>query len=226
MLDSLSIPFDRYSFFEYIDILLMTNPFPSSDSSSPDFLTSLPSPILKLTDFGLSRFITPTSPLLSTRCGSEAYAAPELIMGKKYDGRQTDVWALGVVLYAIITGEMPFVEEADRKRRAYLMKVAKGQYAWPSEGTEAGRLVTEDLKELVGRLLEREPEKRATVEEIFELKWMRGEGATEKVMGWVSPMVGGDQSIEARWSRTSRNEYNARGVEPFPSCFTYCTFST
>ncbi|GAA5980901.1 hypothetical protein JCM11641_005478 [Rhodosporidiobolus odoratus] len=141
------------------NILLTCSPFPSLCATSPSaLLASLPTPLLKLTDFGLSRFINPTSPLLATRCGSEAYAAPELIMGKKYDGRMTDAWALGVVLFAIVTGVMPFVEdpnplhgstgaaagagaggmsdgEASKKgRRAYLMKIAKADYRWPGQG--------------------------------------------------------------------------------------------
>lgn len=115
----------------FLDILLTSRPFPSLDPSS--VLSTLPTPFVKLTDFGLSRFITPDAPLLSTRCGSEAYAAPELIMGKKYDGRRTDAWALGVVLYALITGGMPFVEDADgRGRKGYLLKIAKAEFRWPS----------------------------------------------------------------------------------------------
>ncbi|BGP22531.1 serine/threonine protein kinase [Rhodotorula toruloides] len=110
------------------NILLTCRPFPCPDPSS--LLSSLPTPFVKLTDFGLSRFINPTSPLLSTRCGSEEYAAPELIMGKRYDGRKTDAWALGVVLYALIMGVMPFVQGSGG-RRGYLLKIAKADWRWP-----------------------------------------------------------------------------------------------
>lgn len=189
------------------DILLMSRPFPNS-LSPPELLSSLPTPFLKLTDFGLSRFISPTSPLLSTRCGSEAYAAPELIMGKQYDGRQTDTWALGVVLFAIITGEMPFIEaQGEGKRRAYLMKVAKGQYTWPDSATSAGRLVTPDLRALVERLLVRDPSKRARVDEIWDSAWMQGEGRPERTTGWVSPRVEGETgSVEGSWFRRDEEE--------------------
>ena len=74
------------------DILLTTDPF-----ARPLPSTSL----IKLTDFGLSRFVDPAAPQLTTLCGSDAYAAPELVMGAPYDGRATDAWAAGVVLYAL-----------------------------------------------------------------------------------------------------------------------------
>jgi protein-serine/threonine kinase len=100
-------------------------------------LTSPYQPLVKLTDFGLSRFIDPLSPLLTTRCGSEAYAAPELVMGGGrrgvasspllwglddrercerlsmgggYDARETDAWACGVVLFSLVGRKLPFGE--------------------------------------------------------------------------------------------------------------------
>lgn len=83
----------------FLDILLSRPVF--SDPSST-------APLIKLTDFGLSRFIDPASPLLITRCGSESYAAPEIVLGRQYDGRDTDAWACGVVLYALATRRLPF----------------------------------------------------------------------------------------------------------------------
>lgn len=106
--------------------------FPSSSTSSSTFASTsstltLPTPLIKLTDFGLSRFIDPNRPLLTTRCGSEAYAAPELVMGGGrgaltptpqqdesgsggYDARETDSWATGVVFYGLLCRGLPFGE--------------------------------------------------------------------------------------------------------------------
>lgn len=178
------------------DILLTARP--TLTSSSEAVLASLPTPFVKLTDFGLSRFISPTDPTLSTRCGSEAYAAPELIMGKTYDGRKTDAWALGVVLFAIVTGVMPFVANNDasdgapassKSRRAFLLKIAKGDYRWPADsgstGEHADRLATPAVKELVARLLAREPAKRARVDDVWDAEWMRGEGRATRVQGYI-----------------------------------------
>ncbi|KAG8692482.1 hypothetical protein FRC08_009744, partial [Ceratobasidium sp. 394] len=79
------------------NILVTSNPFENP-------VPPLTIPLLKLTDFGLSRFIDPAHPQLTTRCGSEEYTAPEIIMGSPYDGRETDAWACGVVLFALGTG--------------------------------------------------------------------------------------------------------------------------
>jgi len=181
-------------------------------------LDSLPTPFVKLTDFGLSRFVAPSDPLLTTRCGSEEYAAPELLMGKPYDGRKTDAWAFGVCAYAVLTGVLPFVDpgqayeaasfngsalsssgNSSRGRRSYLMKIAKGEFAWPGSaggsgqsptsplspmsravqeaaGEQSQHLITPGARALVGRYLERDPEKRARVDEVWGMDWMDGEG--------------------------------------------------
>lgn len=64
---------------------------------------------LKLIDFGLcARPEGGISSLLYTSCGSPMYAAPELVLGKQYFGPEVDVWAMGVLLYALLVGSLPF----------------------------------------------------------------------------------------------------------------------
>lgn len=63
--------------------------------------------MITLTDLGLSRRVAPDEKL-ETRCGSDDYAAPEVIMGQPYDGRATDAWSLGVLLYALLEARLPF----------------------------------------------------------------------------------------------------------------------
>ena len=95
--------------------------------------TTHPHPIVTLTDLGLGRFIPapPESPLLHTRCGSEDYAAPELLMGQAYDGRATDAWALGVLLYALLEGRLPFDPVPGARRQSPTShRIARCEWSW------------------------------------------------------------------------------------------------
>ena len=65
---------------------------------------------LKIVDFGLSNQYNPGETLL-TACGSPCYAAPEMIAGKRYRGIDVDIWSIGVTLYAMLVGCLPFEDQ-------------------------------------------------------------------------------------------------------------------
>ncbi|KAI5956598.1 hypothetical protein KGF54_001073 [Candida jiufengensis] len=65
-------------------------------------------PIINLSDFGLSKKLSSSDQLLETRCGSVDYISPEIIMGVPYNGKLTDTWAVGVLIYSILEGNLPF----------------------------------------------------------------------------------------------------------------------
>ncbi|RCK65048.1 Serine/threonine-protein kinase PRR1 [Candida viswanathii] len=67
-----------------------------------------PFPLINLSDFGLSRVLSDANELLSTRCGSTDYVAPEVIMGLNYNGFLSDSWSLGVCIYSILENRLPF----------------------------------------------------------------------------------------------------------------------
>ncbi|KAF9288121.1 Protein kinase [Linnemannia elongata] len=90
-------------------------------------------PKVKLTDFGLAKVIDMDSPLLTTRCGSEDYAAPEIILGQPYDGREADIWSLGVVLYALLVGFLPFNMRPGMSRKSFLSMIAHAEFGFPGE---------------------------------------------------------------------------------------------
>ncbi|KAG7289422.1 hypothetical protein NEMBOFW57_005793 [Staphylotrichum longicolle] len=86
---------------------VLVNLPPSELSSSETDWSTYPHSVITLTDLGLSRRVA-ADEKLETRCGSDDYAAPEVIMGQPYDGRATDAWSLGVLLYALLEARLPF----------------------------------------------------------------------------------------------------------------------
>ncbi|KAI5964319.1 uncharacterized protein KGF55_002261 [Candida pseudojiufengensis] len=65
-------------------------------------------PLINLSDFGLSKKLNSPDQLLSTRCGSKDYIAPEVIIGLNYDGKLSDTWSIGVLTYCLLEGRLPF----------------------------------------------------------------------------------------------------------------------
>ncbi|CAJ0847445.1 2607_t:CDS:2, partial [Entrophospora sp. SA101] len=144
------------------------------DSNKKDLLKS--NPIIKLTDFGLAKFVDPTNPLLSTRCGSEEYAAPELISGKSpYDGKKTDIWSLGIILYSLLVGYLPF--NFDGPRKQFLHKIIKAEFDFPKTSMEGERgrrgTISNEAKDLIKKILMSDPDKRFTLEEISNHEWLK-----------------------------------------------------
>ncbi|GMG38427.1 unnamed protein product [Ambrosiozyma monospora] len=80
----------------------------AENQRNPEIEPNLYSHLVALSDFGLSKKIDPLDPLLSTRCGSEDYVSPELLLGMKYDGKENDCWSLGVLLYTMLEDRLPF----------------------------------------------------------------------------------------------------------------------
>lgn len=142
--------------------------------------------VVTLTDLGLSRRIPepPESPLLTTRCGSEDYAAPELLMGQPYDGRQTDAWALGVMLYALIEGRLPFDPlpgargDPTRLKARTPHRIARCEWTWYKYGDSDGDWDPrkgadyEDARPIVEGLLKRNSRRKA-LDEIREMPWVK-----------------------------------------------------
>ena len=142
-----------------------------------------PYAIATLTDLGLSRRIPapPESPLLTTRCGSEDYAAPEILLGQPYDGRATDAWALGVLLYALMEGRLPFDPPPGKPVRGRpVHRIARCDWGWVKFGDEDGEW--DDVKgkewagarECVEGLLKKVSRGRKGVEEVGEMEWVQG----------------------------------------------------
>lgn len=117
---------------------------------------------IKIVDFGLSNTYK-TGQLLKTACGSPCYAAPEMISGKRYNGTQVDIWSCGVILFAMICGYLPF---EDSNTSMLYKKIISGDYKCP-------KYMSEEAKELVGKILNTNPAERFTIENIKNHKWFK-----------------------------------------------------
>ncbi|KAM7197322.1 Protein kinase-like domain containing protein [Naviculisporaceae sp. PSN 640] len=124
---------------------VLVNLPPSELSCTTTDWTTYPYSVITLTDLGLSRRIAEDEKL-ETRCGSDDYAAPEVIMGQPYDGRATDAWSLGVLLYALLESRLPFDPHPGvgdyamqmRMRSRTSHRIARVEWRWIEYGAKEG----------------------------------------------------------------------------------------
>ena len=115
---------------------------------------------VKIADFGLSNVMRDGIFLYSSR-GSPHYAAPELLTGTFYNGSSIDIWSCGVILYTLLTGTLPFDE---RETQKLYQKIKECRYVLPQK--------LNDLeKDLIFRMLQKDPLNRITIQEIKQHKW-------------------------------------------------------
>jgi len=126
---------------------------------------------LKISDFGLSALYDQSNldetdqsraALLHTTCGTPNYVAPEVLADKGYDGRAADVWSIGVILYVLLAGFLPFDEPT---MAALFRKIQKADFSYPSWFSEKSRAILD-------RILVADPEQRATLQDLQNDPWM------------------------------------------------------
>jgi len=115
---------------------------------------------IKIVDFGLSN-IYKKGELLKTPCGSPCYAAPEMILGNRYNGLMVDIWSSGIILFAMVFGFLPFDEPS---QDVLYQKITKGKYTVPSCSSER-------FQDFIKRILTTDPKKRINLDEIKIHPW-------------------------------------------------------
>ncbi|XP_023383104.1 NUAK family SNF1-like kinase 1 isoform X1 [Pteropus medius] len=115
---------------------------------------------IKIADFGLSNLYQKDK-FLQTFCGSPLYASPEIVNGRPYRGPEVDSWALGVLLYTLVYGTMPF-DGFDHKN--LIRQISSGEYREPTQPSDA--------RGLIRWMLMVNPDRRATIEDIANHWWV------------------------------------------------------
>nr|6C9D_A Chain A, Serine/threonine-protein kinase MARK1,Serine/threonine-protein kinase MARK1 [Homo sapiens]6C9D_B Chain B, Serine/threonine-protein kinase MARK1,Serine/threonine-protein kinase MARK1 [Homo sapiens] len=131
---------------------------------------------IKIADFGFSNEFT-VGNKLDEFCGSPPYAAPELFQGKKYDGPEVDVWSLGVILYTLVSGSLPFDGQNLKELRE---RVLRGKYRIPF-------YMSTDCENLLKKLLVLNPIKRGSLEQIMKDRWMNVGHEEEELKPYTEP---------------------------------------
>uniref|UniRef100_A0A3B4WYQ1 non-specific serine/threonine protein kinase n=1 Tax=Seriola lalandi dorsalis TaxID=1841481 RepID=A0A3B4WYQ1_SERLL len=140
---------------------------------------------IKIADFGFSNEFT-LGNKLDTFCGSPPYAAPELFQGKKYDGPEVDVWSLGVILYTLVSGSLPFDGQNLKELRE---RVLRGKYRVPF-------YMSTDCEGILRRFLVLNPSKRCTLEQVMKDKWINSGYEGDDLKPHIEPVE--DYSDPAR----------------------------
>lgn len=128
---------------------------------------------LKLCDFGVSRFVK-KGQTINEQCGTPAYIAPEIIRDKGYEGCYPDLWSMGVLLYALVTGTVPFKGSTiDELHRSILM----GKYSFPS-------YLSAEVMDLISQFLKLNPHSRIAIGDILKHRWF---GNLRQLDDFLSP---------------------------------------
>eukprot|EP01012_Entosiphon_sulcatum_P050597 TRINITY_DN69469_c0_g1_i1.p1 TRINITY_DN69469_c0_g1~~TRINITY_DN69469_c0_g1_i1.p1 ORF type:complete len:316 (+),score=70.92 TRINITY_DN69469_c0_g1_i1:91-1038(+) len=152
---------------------------------------------VKITDFGLSNLqmrVGDSSPtaLMQTLCGSPNYIAPEMLKEKGYDGCLADVWSIGVVLFAMLAGYLPFNSQNTYE---VFRQVEKGEFRMPTG-------ITEEAQDLISKILVVEPSKRLSLQGVIDHPWVQFDWDDDEFEATksapsigISPTSGGEPAI-------------------------------
>uniref|UniRef100_A0A8C8W739 non-specific serine/threonine protein kinase n=1 Tax=Peromyscus maniculatus bairdii TaxID=230844 RepID=A0A8C8W739_PERMB len=139
---------------------------------------------VKIIDFGLGTQVKPGQKL-SFFCGTYQFGAPEFFLGRLYDGPKVDIWTLGVVLYFMVVGKVPFDALTLPELR---QQVVKGKYTIPLD-------LSEELQDLLSLLMTVNPRRRPTVDKVMTHPWLRNDteaspnGCEEMVPSLPDPAI-------------------------------------
>lgn len=121
----------------------------------------------KLGDFGFTR--ENDKPMLSTWCGSLSYCAPEIVRGDKYQGEAIDTWSLGIILFALLSGHLPFDEEDEGETKRMILQEKQ---VYPP-------FFSDEVKQLLDSMLSKIPEERPSVIDVLNHPFLASQNTSQ-----------------------------------------------
>ena len=171
--------------------------------------------IIKLIDFGLSNYYDKNK-LLVTPCGSPCYASPEMIRGEDYNGADNDIWATGIILFAMLCGYLPFENEENAKNNNLLFKkILSGKLEYP-------KFLSNTAVDLMKKILVNSPKKRIKINEIKKHSfYLKGKKIFEKkqeiiaIKEKMSNSLNNNLQKEKEKENNLSNNYNGKTRENY-----------
>ena len=155
--------------------------------------------MIKIIDFGFAAFCTDNQKL-KIFCGTPSYMAPELVRKSEYDGRQVDMWALGVLLFALLSGTFPFRGQNEKELYG---KIQRGQYKCPE-------MMSRDARYIISRLVEVDCRKRFRASDLIKERWIQCNDLPLSVFETAGGMFRAS-SVDGRLQPGPRNSSKADG---------------
>lgn len=147
---------------------------------------------VKLGDFGFTREFEGKR-LMETFCGTTGYAAPEMLAGRRYTGEEVDVWSLGIVLYALVYGALPFDDDDETIMKA---KILHGEF-------ELLDTISSECASLIKSILQQDPSKRPSIKDILACPWFAKIMVPSAAMETVDEDIDDTDAIDTQGGRAS-----------------------
>ncbi|KAL1413082.1 hypothetical protein Q8F55_000831 [Vanrija albida] len=175
---------------------------------------------VKLGDLGFAREYQ-RGRLMETFCGTTGYASPEMLAGKKYQGVETDVWSLGIILYTLLCGGLPFDDDDERVMKDL---IERGEYDEPE-------WLSEDARSLIRGMLRLNPSERLSMDGILNHQWfkktmydsLQGAVSTDDPRSFNSFHSDDQRSVPSS-PMPHQTSFGDNGLKPVPSSTSISSF--
>lgn len=157
---------------------------------------------IKIADFGFAKCYQ-NNELTQTKCGTLTYISPDVLMNDFYDPFKSDIWSIGVILFVMVTGTIPWTASSDAHR---INQIIGGEFSIPA-------FLSEKCRDLIRRLMCIDPEKRITIKEALEHPWLSNVQIPEKNFLYGDKDTVSVKEIDIFFGKNGRKENENQIIE-------------